>query len=190
MKTWLKTVIALAILAMTGTANASTIGTEITVTRFVDGTISAGPIPVPVVVGGPELLAFGEWDIDIEDSSINLLCSVFSCGGDFFAVTDAYLFEGFDWGGTGFLSGAGLVENCTCFPDITFPTSTSIRVRFDAGTPAPQPGERILLELTPSHGTPPPPDPGPTTVPEPTTMTLFGIGIVGMGALTRRRRLV
>ena len=172
---------ALIMVVSVSTANASLLGTNVTVTNTFGGTIFQGPTTVPVTSGGPELTAFGGfWDIDIQDSSIDLVCNGGACRVNNFTNLDEYLFEGLDWGGSGFLLDATLSSNCACTPNaLSFPTNTSLLLSFNKGSPQPNSGNTIFIQLVPSHI--------PSQIPEPGTLTLFGLGLAGLGYMRRRR---
>ena len=169
-----------------GYAHATLIGDTITVqnstinctTCFPFGDNIFGEEVVTVVEGAEELTDFRGFDIDIEESSIDIT-TIFILTGFASADFNGLMFLDLDW-----IGGIGAIVGVTLTTDVTGLDSN--RVSFGAdwvslnqeGLDEWRSGEFAHLALTTSHG-----------VPEPSTIALLSFGLAGLG-FTRRRMKV
>ena len=171
--------VGLALFGMTANAYANLIGDTVTVTNIFDGQIFDGPTDVVVIQGGVELPAFGgEWDIDIEASSIHLDPFVGPVGLPIQGL-DEYHFDGLDWVDSpdGIIIGIDVQEmGLSIAAMVTFDLH-SIWISFLPGT-IKTADAAVWIDIVTNHD-----------VPEPSTLALFAIGLAGLGLMMRRRKL-
>jgi len=160
------------------TANAASIGDQVTVANIFDGSLFEGPVTVTVTDPGAELFGFGTfWTVDLDESGVLLTCDGDGCdapAGATFLADDVY---GFDWLALepGVLDAATLAANCTCAPELETLSQSRFTITLFGGSTVPTRGDTISVRFPEEE------------VPLPAAGLLFGSALLG-ASLARRRR--
>ena len=183
---WIGALVGLAMMGMAGSANATLIGDQIEFQGFFPdlGTPLAGfNLIVNVVDGTGDEFVFGVSTTNVESGSVIFTLSTgFATGDD----CNCIQITSMDWVGdpSGIISGITLSSNT-----ITGFTTANVTTSAVSGGPS-----EILINVADLTGVT---ATGSVTInlqttdreiPEPGSLALFGIGLVGLGFMTRRRR--
>ena len=175
-----------AIAILPGTAKATLIGDEVTVTYLGVGSSTvtgiAGVDPLRIVVDSRTNTRF---DPVFGDSFIEIGYSTRFPFGISFSGDQSLVFSGLDWGGSGFVTGATMTETVAdaslIASNLTF---TANSVTLDLSDIVLINGETVRIDLVTQHS-----PTGPSAaVPEPGTLALLGLGLAGLGFARRRHK--